>query len=98
MRRRPSASHARSVADRSPTVPSGEAMGPSPRAATVERPDDDREAEDDEDDRPELAPVEVGKIEAKRRGREEPAADDEEEDPEDERGVSTMVGVGRPRR
>src|SRR6478672_5527702 len=92
MRRRQSASHARSVAERSPMVHSGEVMPPSSRARAIERAEDDGKADDDEDDRPELAPIEVGQIEPQRRGREEPAADDQEQDTEDERGPPPGVG------
>src|SRR4029079_9476281 len=95
MRRRQSANHARSVAERSPTVQSGEVMTPSSGASAIERAKHDGKADDDEDDRPELAPIEVGQVEPQRRGREEPAADDEEQDTEDERGAPPGVGGSR---
>src|SRR3954463_3904543 len=73
-------------------------MPSSSRAGTVERPEHDREPEDDEDDRPELAPIEVRQVQPERGRREEPAADDEEQDAEDERRASAGVAVGRPGR
>ena len=68
---------------------------PSPWVQSATTPDgavDDPAAEEDQDDRPELAPVEVRQVQPERPRREEPGADDQDDDPEDERRAAAVIG------